>query len=210
MTMSAHGDLQRRFGALLSPWSGSAVTSPWFHAVRERHAEPQRLYHNLDHVAACLRQLDQVREQLQDPVAVELALWFHDVIYDPKAKDNEARSAEFARDALQASGVDATRIASVESLILLTRHAARPDSADGCYLVDIDLAILGANADLYAQYERWIRQEYRHVPNILFRFGRKRLLREFLRRRAIFLTDHFHQRLEQQARINLQWAIDQL
>ena len=201
---------RQRFLDLLAPWMGGAGVSPWYHALRSRYDEPQRHYHTFNHIQACLQLLDQVRAQLQEPVAVELALWFHDVIYDPRAKDNEQRSADFARTALLSCRLDVNLVTQVERLILLTRHNATPDTEDGRLLVDIDLAILGAAPDLYQRYEHWVRQEYAHVPRWLYRWGRKRLLRRFLRQPFLYATGHFRQRLEAQAKHNLRQAIENL
>lgn len=201
---------RQRFLDLLAPWTGEAGASPWYHALRSRYDEPQRHYHTFTHIQACLQHLDRVRPLLQQPVAVELALWFHDAIYDPRAKNNERRSADFARTALLACQLDATLVAQVDKLIMLTRHDAAPDTDDGRLLVDIDLAILGAEPDLYGRYEQWVRQEYAHVPHWLYRWGRKRLLRRFLRQPCLYATGHFRQQLETRARHNLHQAIKNL
>lgn len=201
---------RQRFLDLLAPWAGAAGASPWYHALRSRYDEPQRHYHTFDHIQACLQHFDAVRPLLQQPVAVELALWFHDAIYDPRAKNNERRSADFARTALLACQLDATLVAQVDKLIMLTRHDAAPDTDDGRLLVDIDLAILGAEPDLYGRYEQWVRQEYAHVPHWLYRWGRKRLLRRFLRHPFLYATGHFRQQREAQARHNLHQAIKNL
>lgn len=207
-----HDPWRQRFLDLLAPWTGAAGATPWYHALRSRYDEPQRHYHSFTHIQACLQHFDAVRPLLQELVAVELALWFHDVVYDPRAKDNEARSADFARTALQACQLEPALITRVEQLILLTRHIAPPTGVDtdARYLLDIDLAILGAEPTLYDRYETWVRQEYAHVPRLLFRWGRKRLLRRFLRQPALFTTDYFRTRLETPARHNLHQAIKNL
>lgn len=210
--MPASDPWRQRFLDLLAPWTGAAGASPWYHALRSRYDEPQRHYHTFTHIQACLQHLDMVRPLLQEPVAVELALWFHDAIYDPRAKNNEQRSAEFARTALLACQLDAALVAQVEKLILLTRHIAAPEGADtdAAFLLDIDLAILGAEPALYGRYEQWVRQEYAHVPRWLYRWGRKRLLRRFLHQPCLYSTGHFRQQLEAQARHNLHQAIKNL
>ncbi|HVL01140.1 MAG TPA: metal-dependent hydrolase [Dongiaceae bacterium] len=212
MVTSTADPWRQRFLTLLAPWTSAAGAAPWYHALRTRYDEPQRHYHTFAHIEACLRHLDAVRPQLRKPATVELALWFHDVIYDPRAKDNEARSADFARSALQACQVDSVLIAEVERLILLTCHTETPPDLDpdARYLLDIDLAILGAETTLYDRYETWVRQEYAHVPLILFRWGRKRLLRHFLSQPALYTTEHFRSQFEDQARLNLRRAITAL
>src|SRR5262245_66185655 len=63
--------------------SGSG--NAWFEALAERYAEPHRYYHTSRHIAECLAEVDHVRHLARDPVAVELALWFHDAIYETHA-----------------------------------------------------------------------------------------------------------------------------
>src|SRR6185295_1221583 len=112
---------------------------------------------------------------------VEIALWFHDAVYDVHRHDNERRSADWARDALAGAGVAATAIARVEALVMATRHATTtPGSADEELLVDIDLAILGADAARFAEYAAQIRREYAHVADAEFRAGRSAVLAAFL------------------------------
>jgi predicted metal-dependent HD superfamily phosphohydrolase len=44
--------------------------------------EPQRRYHTLQHLRECLGHLEAVLDQVPDPAAIELALWFHDAVYE--------------------------------------------------------------------------------------------------------------------------------
>ena len=132
-----------------------------------------------------------------------LALWFHDAVYEPKRSDNEARSAERGAAVLAAAGAAGELIERFRELVMATRHEARPGSADARLLVDIDLAILGAGPERFAEYEAQVRKEYAHVPEFLFRIARSRILEQFLARPAIYSTPRFKDRFEAQARANL-------
>ena len=59
--------------------------------LKARHGEPQRHYHSWAHIEALMAWLAQVRAQLHDPQAVELAILYHDAVYEPRSKENEAR-----------------------------------------------------------------------------------------------------------------------
>jgi predicted metal-dependent HD superfamily phosphohydrolase len=157
----------------------------------------------MDHIERCLEELQHARHLAADPDAVEVALWFHDAVCDPAARDSEARSARLADDALADAGVDAGRRAGVSRLILATRHDGQPLVGDAALVADIDLAILGADADAFDRYEAAVRREYAALPDAAFYAGRAAILRRFLERRSIYATDPFRTRYEARARTNL-------
>jgi predicted metal-dependent HD superfamily phosphohydrolase len=175
-----------------------------------RYAEPHRAYHTLGHVAACLAEWDGARGGASDPDAGELALWFHDAVYDPRAGDNEARSADLAAAACREAGVGETFARRVAGLILETRHAGSPETPDGALVADADLAIFGRPPDEFAAYEAGIRREYAWVPVPEYRRGRSDILRRFLDRPAVYATSHFRERYEVQARRNLEGLLARL
>ncbi len=179
----------------------------WFEQLLACYREPQRHYHTLQHLGECLAAFDEARALAHRPHEVELALWFHDAIYELKRSDNEARSADWAREALVEAGVDAAAADRVHALIMATRHDAVPKDADAQLLVDVDLGILGATPDRFAEYEDQIRSEYAFVPGWLFRHKRREILRGFLDRPRLYSTPHFHDRLEARARENLARAV---
>lgn len=176
-------------------------------ALRRAWREPQRHYHSLQHLSECLDLLRAHRDSAQRPDELVLALWFHDAVYAPRAKDNEQRSADWARQALDEAGADPATTARIHALILDTAHAADPAPGDPSLLVDIDLAILGAAPERFAEYERQVRAEYAWVPGFLFRYKRRQLLRDFAKREPLYRTSALRERLQAQARINLAQAI---
>ena len=169
-------------------------------------AEPQRHYHGLQHLAECLACFDEASALAERPGEVEIALWFHDAIYDPKAKDNERRSADWATASLRAAKFDEDAVTRVDALIMATCHSAQPESGDAQLLVDIDLSILGATPERFSEYDRQIREEYRWVPGFVYRFKRRNVMRGFLERPWIYSTARFRDRFEAQARRNLEAA----
>lgn len=171
--------------------------------LQQAWAEPQRHYHTTQHLRECLALLEPELHSAQHPGEVELALWFHDAVYDPKGKDNEARSADWACQALVQAGADEAVQQRVRALIMATCHDAEPVDPDACLLVDIDIAILGAEPARFAEYDAQVRAEYRWVPGWLYRRKRKQVLAGFLARPAIYGTERFRARLEERARENL-------
>lgn len=169
-----------------------------------------RAYHNCAHLRACLYHLQSTTAPLEDPHAVELALWFHDAIYWPWSHHNEERSAVWAQRFLQQQGLPAQRVATVVQHILDTKHTPGPLTGDALWVVDIDLAILGQEDAVYRQFERNVRKEYFFVRWPRYVAGRSTVLQGFLDRPRIYQTDFFAQRFEAQARINLRHALQAL
>ena len=175
--------------------------------VLEAYGEPQRHYHTLQHLSEAFAGLAPVLAHCQQPGAVELAMWFHDAVYDPKAKDNEKKSASWASRVLREQGASAEVIALVQQFIMDTQHHAQPQLPDAQILVDVDLSILAASAERFAEYEQQVRAEYSWVPQFLYSYKRREILQTFLERESIFSTDYFRERIEAAARRNLTEAL---
>ena len=203
-------DLSRRFGELLRRLGATGDPQQLADAVLAAWAEPDRLYHDLDHLRDCLAELDGAPADGADRDRVEAALWFHDAIYDPRAGDNEARSAEWARRALAELGVPAAAADDVARLVMLTRHTDPTPDPSGRLLCDIDLAILGREPEAFDVYDRRIREEYAWVSDPDFRATRIGVLTGLLARAPLYQTEHFQRRYETVARTNLARALERL
>jgi predicted metal-dependent HD superfamily phosphohydrolase len=202
VSLEAWSALWTRLGARSDPRPLHAI-------VLARYAEPHRAYHTDEHIARTLTLFDGVRRHLRQPDEAELAVWLHDLVYDPRAADNEARSADLAAGWLAEGGADAARGERVRALILATRHAAPPEEPDARYVVDADLSILGAAPADFDRYELQVREEYRFRSEAEWRAGRSRLLRGFLDHPRLFLTPEFAV-FEAPARANLARSLARL
>lgn len=187
-------------------WAKLELSAPvgLFERLLAAYSEPQRHYHTLQHLVECIAHFEASAPLASEPGEVEIALWFHDGIYDVRGKSNEKRSADWAVSVLSASGADATRCQRVANLILATCHDASPTDQDQQLLVDIDLAILGADRQRFAEYDAQVRAEYSWVPGIVYRMKRRGVLRGFLAHPYIYSTGYFRDNFEEQARINLE------
>lgn len=180
-----------------------AAAGPALAALLDHYREPQRHYHTLQHLRECFAAFDLLQDQAIRPGEIELAIWFHDAVYEPQRRDNEMLSADLAVDCLRQAGAGDVVVERVRDMILATqRHDAGGDG-DCAILLDVDLAILGAAPARFAEYEAQIRAEYAHVPDEAYRAGRGRVLAGFLARPRLYLTDSFFERYERQARRNL-------
>ncbi|HEX5737688.1 MAG TPA: N-methyl-D-aspartate receptor NMDAR2C subunit [Hydrogenophaga sp.] len=174
-----------------------------FQRLVTAYQEPQRHYHTLEHLSECMALFDDHRRLAAQPAEVEMALWFHDAVYDVKANDNEARSAEWAATALTNAGVNHQQVHRVVQHILATRHADTPEPGDQSLLVDVDMAILGAPRARFDAYEIQVRAEYAWVPETVFRQKRSEMLSAFLARPWLYNTPALRSMVETPARANL-------
>jgi len=178
------------------------------------YQSPARRYHTWDHVVACIEQLRTV--PCERPRIVFLALVFHDAVYVAGRSDNEARSAQLAREVLGAiPSVTAAELMEIHDLILATKdHHARMGvaGADEATLLDIDLSILAASRDEYMRYARQIRDEW--VPGVVseaeYRIGRVAFLGRMLAAPHVYLTRNGQRRWDDTARANMTWELDAL
>lgn len=183
----ARGDLAGAGAGLLARW-----------------AEPHRRYHDLAHLSTVLDRVEEIESagvRPHDPVAVRLAAWLHDAVYDPTAGDNEERSADLADDTLRRLHVSPPLIDEVVRLVLLTRdHSPDLDDVDGGVLSDADLAVLAGPREAYDNYAEAIRAEYGHLDDATFGAGRASVLRTLLRREWVFMTGYARATWEEPAR----------
>lgn len=181
--------------------------------------QPHRAYHHSGHLSQMLTDLDRLyahRTQGSTPLALVLAAWFHDVVYEGAPGEDERRSEQLAGASLEplvAAGlVEERELQMVRFLVRATATHELPESADlpaGYDPVDIklfldaDMAILAADAARYRRYLRGVRSEYSHFDDEAFRTGRTTFLRSILGRERIFLSEEGLQLWEETARANL-------
>ena len=181
-----------------------------FTELKARYEETHRKYHNVDHIESVLFELGKARYIAENKDSIELALWFHDAIYNTFSKSNEKDSADLAVSFISENAGCIELQKTVHSLIMATEHNFVPQINDQKLIVDIDLSILGSTESRYAEFELAIRKEYKYVPWFIFKKKRIELLRYFLNRKSIYSHEHYIDSLEKQARVNITDAIAKL
>jgi predicted metal-dependent HD superfamily phosphohydrolase len=182
-----------------------------FEEIVAAHSQPHRRYHGVGHLEALFALLDQHAQSVTAPLTLHFAVWWHDVVYEPTASDNEARSAALARARLNEFGADPAIVDSVEALILATRnHWQAPAMGDGDYFLDGDIAILGAPTDIYDRYAADVRVEYSFAPDPLYRAGRSKFLSQAIVIEPLFRTTEFEKAYEETARANMRRELERL
>lgn len=199
--------LQRQWVRLLDGFAVSPADAyPPFDRLVRAYSEPHRHHHTLEHLAEMFRVVGRLAGDCRNPAAVQLAVWYHDAVYDPRAADNEIRSAELAVEELTALGLPSGLVSRTSELIQTTAHLVGElpgDDPDVAVLLDADLAILGASEARYRRYAADIRREYAHVSDADYRRGRAAVLEKFLARHRIFLHPTMHTEGEEAGRRNL-------
>ena len=166
--------------------------------------QPQRAYHNQTHIAHCLAEFDRIKDTAEYTNWIEIAIWFHDAIYDPHESDNELRSADMAANFLRRKNVGESQLELVRELILATRHDQSPSIHAAEIIIDVDLAILGQGEEIYRQYANNIRREYSWVEDSQYITGRSKVLEQFLAKPRIYSTLFMFEKYETAARKNME------
>ncbi|XP_023223308.1 uncharacterized protein LOC111624632 [Centruroides sculpturatus] len=209
-------DLRQRWWKIADSMSDEARNN-WWTIIQNKYTEDCRKYHNITHIHKMFQHFDSYQQFISSPKAVAYAIFFHDLEYDPKAGDNEEKSAErfkqFSKEATISENSDL--IAEVTELILLTKtHITEEHKSsdifgkeDKHFFLDFDVSILGSENKEYDIYAENIRQEYSFLPVTTYNSLRAKVLKSFLQIPNIFSTQQFREMYEDQAKRNIQREI---
>jgi predicted metal-dependent HD superfamily phosphohydrolase len=179
--------------------------------IFREYERPERHYHNIHHLITMSEILFEFKDLISSYDACIIACLYHDVVYDTKSKKNEELSEQKSRKDLTDIYYDPSIIETVSSLILSTKkHIPSVDDFDHRIFLDSDLSILGTPMRSYQDYMNNIRKEYSWVKENDYRIGRGEILRKFLQRESIYFTPQMKERLEEQARNNIEHELKML
>jgi len=178
--------------------------------IEKNYSHKSRHYHNLEHLESMFSELDALKDKISNYSNISFSVFYHDVIYDASSKSNEEKSAEFAKERLQQLRINESDISKIYQQILATKTHQNSDDKDLNYLLDTDLSILGKDLEKYIDYTRRIRKEYSIYPDLLYKPGRKKVLKHFLEMENIFKTDYFREKYEEQAKKNIEFEIGEI
>lgn len=171
--------------------------------IETRYSEKGRYYHNLFHLENIFHELEAVKVNISDFTVVSFSVFYHDVIYDATSKSNEEKSSVKAEKRLAELHINNDKITIISEQILATKSHQKSDYEDTNYLLDADLSVLGKDFKTYMEYTQNIRKEYSIYPDFLYKPGRKKVLKHFLKLESIFKTDYFKDKYEMQAKENI-------
>lgn len=198
---------ERRWLSLCARIEANGDARPPYRDLICRYGERFRTYHNFGHILDCLKQFDTVRSLAVVPDAVELAIWFHDSVYEIRGVDNEERSAALAVDFVTEFCLPENWKKLQYSLVMATKHTGNLVDPDEQLIADIDLAGLGLPEEDFDRYEKLVRAEYESITDPDFLRGRRAILQRFVDRPHIYGTAVFREKYEAQARRNLERSI---
>jgi predicted metal-dependent HD superfamily phosphohydrolase len=201
-------DLRNRLNRRFRRTSAAAgLDSDEFDRLDGLYGGPGRHYHGWRHIAECLEQFDRIAHLLRDPLAVELALWFHDAVYVPGGSRNEVDSAGLAFRSLATTDRELAR--KVQRFIEATDYA-RPATVvdpDLDYLMDIDFAPFGKPFEGFWEDVQRLDRENSRENHSTRRTRRLGFYRRILDGRIeLFRTSEFRQRYLRQALDNVRRA----
>ena len=191
--------LKKRFRTLCQHYTyDKQLIAKLWQEILDEHSKPTRAYHTLTH----LEQIFQELEALEVTPLLAFATFYHDIVYDASANDNEKNSALLAQKRLTELNVPTQLNQKVFQLIIETKtHQA--SSTENERFLDADLAILGSNRESYLHYTQQVRKEYALYDDATYFKGRKKVLKLFLEKEKIYQTQYFHEKYEKQARVNM-------
>ena len=143
------GRLKDRWEAVWQKLGARTVSQNSLDELIKAYSSPGRFYHTLAHIEDCLSVFDQTKSLAFHPTEMELAIWFHDSVYETHSSDNEQKSAEWARATIEGLRIDNNTSDRVADLILATRHTNKTTDADAQLIMDVDLSILGREVDVF-------------------------------------------------------------
>ncbi|XP_012255186.2 uncharacterized protein LOC105685553 [Athalia rosae] len=190
------------------------VCDSWLIKVQDAYSEDKRTYHNLDYLQEKLLHYYDIKDNLTNPRAVLIALLFQNFEYDPKALDCDDKNMQHFNTFADEAEIPMDDKLRKEVCALLKAAATHSTDAhkvggafggeDAHYLLDLDMAVLGAELDKYTEYTERVRGEYSFLSPPMYTALRLKVLQNFLQIPNIFATKEFREKFEEQARLNIQ------
>lgn len=181
--------------------------------IVESYSEKNRKYHTLTHVSSCLKKFQDIKANLLFPDSVEMAIWFHDVVYDAGKSDNEEQSAKVTSAICSAHGLPDYFTDRVNYLILATKHDGNnlmPNDYDAFYLLDLDLFGLAWSWEEFVINNKNIQLEFSHFPKAMVLNNQREFLLELIHQDKIYKTEYFYENYENKARENIDRFINEV
>lgn len=204
-------NLKEVFRILFCNYSQSTkMKHQFWNELEANYTDKGRYYHNLHHLENIYQELLPIKKQVHNWDIVLFTLFYHDSIYNSQRQDNEEKSAVLAEERMKTLDVPRDLIDLCSYQIRATKSHVKSDNQDTNYFTDADLSILGKTWDEYSIYTQNVRKEYAIYPDLIYKKGRKKVLKHFLEMERIYKTDYFYQKYEEKAKLNMQRELELL
>ncbi|KRX01950.1 hypothetical protein PPERSA_07595 [Pseudocohnilembus persalinus] len=194
----------------------SQYAQRWFWEIVNYYQQYQRYYHTLKHIQTLLKEKEIIKDKLKDEKVVSFAIFFHDIIYNPRDKYNEEKSAQlfenFYNNYEGKKPISSQQFQKIYDYIVFTKNhtIVKSDDNDLNLFLDLDLSILGQQQGTYLEYSQQILLEYEHYSQKELFQGRAQVLEIFLKEEKLFKTEYFQNIYESVARQNIKQEIQNL
>lgn len=153
--------------------------------IKSCYAEPHRHYHTWQHIEEMLAGIAlpiEVSSNMNNDLTqsywmCKAAIYFHDIIYNPKSNANEEASAEMFIN-LVGRYIPQDYQNLIATAILETKDHS-PGTPLGKTLCMLDLAIFTKPFSRLMEFEDQIRKEYAWVPKDIYLVERRKVLERF-------------------------------
>ena len=133
------------------------------------YSEPHRYWHTIDHLLDIIREINKLyknkRINKREYNILIISAIFHDIVYDPKRKDNEDKSVGFMLSKCNGTpiideNIVSSDISRVSSIILNTKYHISKDNLSKKFN-KIDTNILNLDFKTMLEWENGIYLEYK-------------------------------------------------
>uniref|UniRef100_A0A915CMN6 Uncharacterized protein n=1 Tax=Ditylenchus dipsaci TaxID=166011 RepID=A0A915CMN6_9BILA len=199
----------------LTSFVSEAVKEKWWDMICDKYSG--RPFYNLDHLSEQMSLFDTFKDKLKDRYALAFAIIFKHLEYDPQSSgdnDTAAKNAQLLRDFCQETTFDQENY--VANLLLESGNNCTDANLtqgeygeeDVHFLIDFDMAWLGASELEYQKHKIAIRKEYSHLSESEYDEQRLKVLQFFLQVPNIYATRELRDKYEKKARENIQKEIN--
>ncbi len=178
--------------------------------INTRYNKRNRYYHNITHLDNLIKELTIIKDKINDWQTIVFSVAYHDIVYNILKMDNEEKSGDLAFKRLTLLELPEYKKDNCRKQILATKGHHKSSDSDTNLFTDADLSILGSEYIYYKAYTEQIRKEYQFYPDLLYKPGRKKVLKHFLEMKAIYKSPYFAEKYEQRARENIILELEEL
>jgi predicted metal-dependent HD superfamily phosphohydrolase len=200
-------NLSIRWNAIFGTSEDSKVV---FEVLIQSYSQPHRKYHNLNHIEFMLQNLEKLFPDQKNSRSIHLAIWFHDVVFNPYSRSNEESSQKiFLKYAPRLSVTPKETEDTLKMIESSIRHSALQNTREESCFLDLDLLALGQDREAYFRYSAQIREELRLIPDFIYRNLRTKALQSLFSEGTLFRSDELRH-LNKVATENINFEISEL